>query len=260
MKKAGECISFPRLCSKKMKNINYSGLFAGQNLIFSFRQLDTARYFNGWLKPTDQTIEDLLVRVPKSDCDCWIKEYGRIDNGNTEFGMSVYRASDKLLRFNCCLIHGAAILWRGKSWIFCADSGTGKSTQVKHWLTLYPNEMKIMNGDKPILRIEEDGSITVHPSPWKGKEGWGDDMISAPLGGIIVLKQTKYNRISQIGQLQCTARILSFFFSSFETEQTIRMLCRFEEKLFENVQIWRLENLGDFDSARMTHDFLLENS
>ncbi|MBR3241561.1 MAG: hypothetical protein IKF90_02520 [Parasporobacterium sp.] len=197
-----------------------------------------------------------IVRVPKSDCDCWIQDFGMGDNGNTEFGMSVYRASDLLLRHNRCLFHGAAILWQNKAWLFAADSGIGKSTQLKHWTQLYPDEVQIINGDKPILRLEENGSISVYPSPWKGKEEWGDDTLAAPLGGIIILKQGKENRIELLQPAACAARILSLFFSSFETKDIIEMLCRFEESLIDRNPVWRLTNLGDLNAAVLTHDTL----
>ena len=49
----------------------------------------------------------------------------------------------------------------------------------------------MLNGDKPILEFREQ-EIWVHPSPWKGKENMGQ-MLSAPLGGIILLEQSTEN-------------------------------------------------------------------
>lgn len=39
------------------------------------------------------------------------------------------RVCDALLPYGRILFHGAAILWRGRAWIFTANSGTGKTTQ-----------------------------------------------------------------------------------------------------------------------------------
>lgn len=246
----------------KMNKYYYFGMFAGIRLNFAFRHHDSAAYFGKWLLPIDD-INEMdkshihLIHIPKSDCDCWIQEYGMYDDGNTEFGMSVYRASDYLLKHDRCVIHGAAMLWHGKAWLFVAESGTGKSTQLRHWEKLYPDEIKIMNGDKPILKKEDSGIISVQPSPWKGKEDWGDDSLSAELGGIILLKQGDGNRIVRTSPVYCSARMLSLFFSTFETKETVHALCQFEEAILQIVPVWQLTNLGDLDSARLTHDTLL---
>ena len=84
------------------------------------------------------------------------------------------KLSDAMLPFNRVFFHGTAFLWRGKAWIFAAVSGTGKTTQYLHWKALYGEEVQIINGDKPVLAFD-DGNITVHPSPWNGKEGMGQD-------------------------------------------------------------------------------------
>ena len=197
------------------------------------------------------------MRVPKSDCDCWIQDYGMADNGNTEFGISVYRASDALLSSGRVIIHAAAMQWQERAYLFSADSGTGKSTQLRRWLELYGHEVKIINGDKPILRLEEDGHFTVHPSPWKGKEEWGDDSLSAPLGGIILLKQGADNKMSRLSSSRAAACLLPQFFSSFESRMYLSMLCRLEEALLSKTPVWQLVNKGNAASAELTHETLI---
>lgn len=236
----------------------YSGDFAGVDLTFAFRNSDTASYFGGWLKPSPTPGDRPVIRIPLSDCGEWIRNYGMQDDGNTEFGKSVDRASDAMLHCGKAVIHAAAIKWKGKALLFTADSGTGKSTQVKQWISLFKGEVEIINGDKPILQMEEDHSFTVCPSPWKGKEGWGDDSISASLGGIIFLKQAKENRIERVAPKSMAAPLLTQFFSAFETSDTIHRLCRMEDMLLRNVPVWILENKGDEASACLTHDTLVQ--
>ena len=59
------------------------------------------------------------------------------------------RVSDALLPYGRILFHGAAILWRGRVWVFTANSGTGKTTQYMLWKLCFGSEVKILNGDKP---------------------------------------------------------------------------------------------------------------
>ena len=186
------------------------------------------------------------------------KSLGGIQAYAQSYGMSVYRASDALLPFHRCLFHAAALVWQGKDWLFAADSGVGKSTQIRHWKELYGDQVQILNGDKPILSFDEDARIMVHPSPWKGKEVWGDDSLSAPLGGLILLKQGDHNAIKSISPIYCAARLLSYFFSSFEQAAYVQSLCAMEERMLQSVPVLELVNLGDADSARLTHDYLLK--
>lgn len=239
-----------------MNNYTYSGIFAGTKLEFSFRHPDTVSNFGSFLKPDNSVIDPIVV--PRSDCEYWIDNYHMLDNGNTEFGMSVYRASDALLKNNTFIIHAGAMLWNKRVYLFAADSGTGKSTQLSLWKKLYPAEMKITNGDKPILKMEKDYSFTVYPSPWKGKEDWGDDSIIAPLGGIILLKQGSTNSITLTKPNSISPRLLTYCFSTFETEENLHRLCRIAERLLEAVPVWLLVNKGDDDSAQLTHQTLLE--
>ena len=241
-----------------MKEFIYNGNFAGVELHYAFRHSMTGVYFRNWLNPIDtkkeHSLESRFIRIPSEDRMLWSLESEVPDNAYTEYGLSVYRTSDALLEKRCCVIHSAAMLWNKKVWLFAADSGTGKSTQIKQWKELYLDGVQIINGDKPILRLELDGCITVHPSPWRGKEGWGDDTLFGELGGIILLKQGEENSIRSLQPIQCAARLFSLFFCTFEEEKTVYNLGKIEEAILRNVPVWELVNKGDLASVALTHD------
>lgn len=71
------------------------------------------------------------------------------------------RVCDALLPYGRILFHGAAILWRGRVWVFTANSGTGKTTQYMLWKLCFGSEIKILNGDKPPAGIPRGR----HPRP-----------------------------------------------------------------------------------------------
>ena len=239
-----------------MQDHIYAGSFAGEQLTFSFRHAETAGFFNGWLAPSGAA--ERMVAVPETDCECWIRDHGMRDDGYTEFGLSISRASDMLSRTGRCMFHAAAFVLEGRAYLLAADSGTGKSTQLGHLREAYGDGIRVINGDKPVLRLEADGTVTVHPSPWKGKEEWGDDALSAPLGGTILLKQGRENRMERLPAVYCAARLLSLMFSAFESEGDVRALCRIEEGMLRTAPVWRLVNLGDAASAMLLHDTILE--
>ena len=55
----------------------------------------------------------------------------RIEPGDTHPLVSISRVL--LERFDGCYIHGAAITYRDQVYLFCAPSGTGKSTHIALW-------------------------------------------------------------------------------------------------------------------------------
>ena len=147
------------------------------------------------------------------------------------------------------------LLHLDKAWLFSAPSGTGKTTQYRQWRRLYHDEVKIINGDKPILQFCDDGTIMVHPSPWKGKERMAS-MLKAPLGGIIYLQQGKENTIERMDSLEAAEPIYRQFLYMPETEEAVRRVCRMEDKLLRNIPVWKLVNKGDAQSAELTHHTL----
>ena len=122
-------------------------------------------------------------------------------------------------------------------------------------------EMKVINGDKPLLFVPEKGDIWVYPSPWNGKEGFGNPL-KAPLGGIICLEQGGLNQFHQLDAGEAVTPLLGQFISMMRTEEQIRKICRMEEQMIQRVPVYRMVNRGDECSAAQLHDFLqseLEN-
>lgn len=163
--------------------------------------------------------------------------------------------SDCLLPYGCCFFHGCAFMWKGKAYIFIAPSGTGKSTQFILWKLVYGNEIRILNGDKPILEFRQDDSIWVHPSPWQGKENIGR-MESAELGGLIYLQKSQENHIASMTTKEAVLPVLRQFIFSAASHEDVLNVCAMEEKLLTRVPVWRLDNRGDEISAVLCHDFI----
>lgn len=113
----------------------------------------------------------------------------------------VYRdIADQLPAFDAVVFHGAAIEYGGKAYLFTAPSGTGKSTHIHLWFKHLGDKVRIVNGDKPILRLSENG-VNVCSTPWAGKERWQRNCI-VPLGGICLLRRGKTNHIEKAHPLE----------------------------------------------------------
>ena len=103
----------------------------------------------------------------------------------------------ELPRYNAFLFHSAAVKQGDSAYIFSAPSGTGKSTHLRLWMRRFGKELAVINGDKPILRLTQEGTFRVYGTPWAGKEGWQNN-ISGELRGICFLEQSPQNRIRRL--------------------------------------------------------------
>ena len=135
----------------------YTGRFAGVLLVFNFRYEKTADYYAGVLHPCANTENGIII--PKKACEEWMQRWNIVDPAYAEYVLSCSYACDSLMKKNRIIFHGATFLWHKKAWLFSAPSGTGKTTQLLNWKRIFGDEIVILNGDKPILELCEDGSI-----------------------------------------------------------------------------------------------------
>ena len=99
-----------------------------------------------------------------------------------------------LLDFEALILHASLIRWTGRSVIFTAPCGTGKSTQASLWEQYEGAD--ILNGDRAALR-KIGGVWTAFGLPYAGTSGIYRNE-SAPLCAIVALRQEKENRIRRI--------------------------------------------------------------
>lgn len=158
------------------------------------------------------------------------------------------RASAAVLPAGRVIFHGVAFLWRERAWLLTAPSGTGKSTQYCLWKLLFPDEVQIINGDKPVVYLER-GEAWVTSSPWAGKEGMSR-RLHAPLGGIVWLQQAPENGMQRLSIHQCAGRLFTQFLFDCQEPAQVHAACRIEERMLRS-PVWLLKNRGDAESARL---------
>ena len=226
---------------------------------YSFLYPETVSYFKEYLTPSDGAA-DLEIQITPAymEENRWLVDESEQCQPFIEFHCLMLATGNALLAYQRALFHGVAILWRGKAWILTAPSGTGKTTQLRHWLRLQRKEIQVINGDKPLLECRKDGSVWVHSSPWKGKEGIGRKGLSASLGGIILLEQGQENQIRRMDPPEAVIPLYTEFVSYPENPNQIRDQARILRQMLEFAPVWKLVNLGNEESAHMTHSVLAD--
>lgn len=108
-------------------------------------------------------------------------------------------------KYGAFLLHAAVVSLNGHGYAFSARRGVGKTTHTALWEQYFDAE--IINGDKPLLRREADGTFTAWGTPWCGKEGKQINK-SVPLTAICFLEQGRTNDVIPAATADTAARIL----------------------------------------------------
>ena len=218
-------------------NLIFHVKIAGLTVEMRSRYACTKEFCSDYL--TDGENVDLIAAVSESEIDA---EGGLYDSPHSrEYCESIclYRAiAERLPSYHRFVFHGAAVEADGKAYLFAAPSGTGKSTHVGLWMKHFGDRVSIINGDKPIIGVEE-GAATVYSGPWAGKEGWQRNT-QAPIGGICLLARGKENRIQRIDPSAYFDELIRQIYVPKNGEAMLQTLDLLNE-LAKQVPFYRLE-------------------
>lgn len=102
--------------------------------------------------------------------------------------------SKQLLCYSGMVFHASAIAYKGKAYLFSANSGVGKTTHTKLWRKYFGEDnVMVINDDKPVLKLEDD-NFFVYGTPWCGSSDENTN-VRVPLGAIVLLEQSDTNWI-----------------------------------------------------------------
>lgn len=165
---------------------------------------------------------------------------------------AVYRKiTEKLVESGVFLFHGSVIAVDGEAYLITAKSGTGKSTHTALWRELFGARAVMVNDDKPLLELSDDGVI-VYGTPWNGKHNLGNNM-SAPLKAICILERGETNTIERLSAAEAFPMILQQSNRSIDADKMIKTLEWLEETL-RRVPTYRLKCNMDIEAAKVAYE------
>ena len=171
--------------------------------------------------------------------------------------LAVYRKiAERMPEDDIVLFHGSAIAVDGVAYIFAAKSGTGKSTHARLWRELLGDRAVMINDDKPLLHISEDGA-TVYGTPWNGKHRLGTNG-SAPVRAICILERGEQNRIARIDPKAAYPTLLQQTYrpaSALGLQKTLTLI----DRLLLTTPIYRLMCNMEPEAARVSYQAMKEN-
>lgn len=148
------------------------------------------------------------------------------------------------------MMHGSVVSVDDEAYLFTATSGTGKSTHTGLWRQLLGERAVMVDDDKPLLHVEEDGSTIANGTPWNGKHCLGDN-IAVPLRAICFLERSEDNWIREIPKSEALLPLIKRVYRPSSAEVLSRVMdCVGRLK----ARFYRLGCNMDIEAARLSYE------
>ncbi len=231
---------------------------AGQNIAIAARFPYVKEYCRDYLtveKPAFSvciTAEDIAFEREKSAREDQLEGHAvrHFSDAYLET-LAVYRKiAVKLLEDNVLLFHGSAISVDGVGYLFTAKSGTGKSTHTRLWRELFGERAVMVNDDKPLLRIGENG-VTVYGTPWDGKHRLSTNL-AVPLKAICILERGRENRITPVTGRDAYPMLMQQSYRP-DDAASMRKTMALVDRLGSSVSLYRLQCSMELEAAETAY-------
>lgn len=167
--------------------------------------------------------------------------------------VALRKIAEILPAYKKILFHGAVISWKKKGIVFTAPSGTGKTTHIALWKKYYKEDVKIINGDKPVLSIEDE-KIYMYGTPWAGKERWHTKE-RVELHAICVLQRSENNNIKKMEIKEAIPLLLKQIYLSNHEENFSKAL-EVLDFVLRKIPVYLLECNISYDAVKCSSSIL----
>ena len=177
-------------------------------------------------------------------------------NGYYESIVAYRKIAERLPEFDAFVFHGSVLsVGDEKAYIITANSGVGKTTHTRLWLSEFQGEAHVLNGDKPIIRII-DGKTYACGTPWQGKENYGCNEI-LELSGISFLERGEVNRARDITPTEAVTRFMSQIYLPKSNLAALSKTMRLADKVIRGTHLVALECNMNPEAAHVCRAALL---
>lgn len=157
--------------------------------------------------------------------------------------------------YDAFLLHSALIDVNGTGVAFAALSGTGKTTHLLLWKQLLGDSIRVINGDKPIIRFF-DNIPYGFGTPWNGKENLGENA-KTPIKHLCFIERSAKNRCTKITAEDCLKKIFSQVFLPNDPIVATKIL-NLLDCFLKSVTIWKIECNTDISAAATAYNAIFK--
>ncbi|MBQ8689702.1 MAG: hypothetical protein IJ515_04990 [Clostridia bacterium] len=202
-----------------------------------------------------KTDEPPLFTVSASDADIELEyEYSgvRTRPEYTENVVMYRKIAEKLPDYDAVVFHGVMLELDGVAYAITAHSGVGKTTHSRLWLEKFPDKVKILNGDKPIIRLI-NGTPYACSTPWMGKEHYGYNAMR-PLGAIGFLSRGTVNKSRKISVDGAVVKFMNQVYLAKGNGLMLARSMRICDSILSTVPLYELECNMSPDAPLVSYD------
>lgn len=173
---------------------------------------------------------------------------GISDRDYLEYIAVLRKIGDILPENDAFVLHSACFDIDGIGVAFAASSGTGKTTHLNRWQNYLGYRLKVVNGDKPIVRFI-DGKPFAYGTPWCGKEKLGCNT-KTPLKHICFIERNEKNFVEKISKEEAIPRIFNQVYMPRSNPKLVEKTMELIDKLLTCTELWIIhcnldENAGE---------------
>ncbi len=169
--------------------------------------------------------------------------------------LAIYRKiADSLSSFDAFLMHGVLMKADGRGILLCAESGTGKTTHAMLWLRLLGDRCRIINGDKPLLRIIGDIPYA-YGTPWCGKEEINENS-KVPLTDVCFLRRCDKNSAAPLSESEVVSKLLPCV--HMPKDAGVAKVLESVDKMAHKVRFWDIACNMDISAAEVAYNEIMK--
>ena len=225
-------------------------MFRFTHMMCYYYGCDEEREPDYWIEMSMEDIEQERIKTMAEHQLEGLPERVILDN-QLELTAVYRKIADAFIDEDIILFHGSSIAVDGQAYLFTAKSGTGKSTHTKLWREMFGERAVMVNDDKPLLEIKEDG-VTIYGTPWNGKHNRGNN-ISAPLKALCILERGEKNEIERVDVKDVLPLVLQQTNRVSDPQKFMKTL-ELVERMLKNVPVYRLKCNMDPEAAKVAYE------
>lgn len=143
--------------------------------------------------------------------------------------------------------HSSLVDWNGSGILFLGPSGIGKTTQAERWAEYRGAD--IVNGDLVFVQQTDDGFLG-WGTPWHGSSPYCINR-AVPLKALVVLKQSKENRIRELTGFEKVSEVSNNVFYPTWLDDGMELCTEILNDLLIHLPVYRLDNRADEEAVQI---------
>ena len=166
--------------------------------------------------------------------------------------------AEEIPKYGGLLFHSAIFDVDGIGIALTAHSGTGKTTHMLLWQKLLGDRLKIVNGDKPIVRFFDNEPEIPYAfgTPWSGKEHLGCNM-RTPLKHICFIERAKNNSCEEMSKAEAADLLFNQVYMPKDPQSALNTL-QLINRLISCCKLWKIKCNMDIEAAQTAYNKIFE--